>query len=116
MKQVKIISAGDGNCHAELVVGPEHKNKIATLHGGMTATLVDTLSTMGLLTHKVGVPGVTVDLHVSYMKAVADGETIVIDCSTLKAGRRLAFLSVEITKKQTGELVARGSHTKFIGS
>jgi acyl-coenzyme A thioesterase PaaI-like protein len=51
-----------------------------------------------------------------YIKAAADGETIVIDCSTLKAGSRLAFLGVEITKKQTGELVARGSHTKFIGS
>jgi acyl-coenzyme A thioesterase 13 len=50
------------------------------------------------------------------MKAATEGDTIVIDCSTLKAGRTLAFLSVEITKKQTGELVARGSHTKFIGS
>jgi acyl-coenzyme A thioesterase 13 len=63
--QVKIISAGDGNCRAEMVVGPEHENKMAILHGGLTATLVDLLSTLALLTHKVGVPGVTVDLHVS---------------------------------------------------
>jgi acyl-coenzyme A thioesterase 13 len=63
--QVKIVSAGDGNCCAELLVGPEHGNKMGSLHGGLTATLVDSISTMALLTHKVGVPGVTVDLHVS---------------------------------------------------
>jgi acyl-coenzyme A thioesterase 13 len=50
------------------------------------------------------------------MKAAREGEIIVIDCSTLKAGRTLAFLNVDITKKDTGELIARGSHTKFIGS
>jgi acyl-coenzyme A thioesterase 13 len=59
------VSAGEGNCLAELVVAPEHQNKGGTLHGGLTATLVDTLSTVALVTHKVGVPGVTVDLHVS---------------------------------------------------
>jgi acyl-coenzyme A thioesterase 13 len=63
--QVKITSAGDGNCRAELVVGTEHDNRMGALHGGLTATLVDVISTMALLTHKVGVAGVTVDLHVS---------------------------------------------------
>jgi Uncharacterized protein, possibly involved in aromatic compounds catabolism len=62
---VKIISGGNGRCTAELTVEPEHENRMGTLHGGLTATLVDTLSTVALVTHKVGVPGVTVDLHVS---------------------------------------------------
>jgi len=50
------------------------------------------------------------------MKAAVEGDTVVIDCSTLKAGKTLAFLSVEIRKKETGELLAVGSHTKFMGS
>ncbi|XP_021933030.1 acyl-coenzyme A thioesterase 13-like isoform X2 [Zootermopsis nevadensis] len=114
--QVKIVSGGEGRFRAELVIEPEHQNKFGTLHGGLTATLVDSLSTAALISHKVGVPGVTVDLHIMYLKAAAIGETVVIDCNTLKAGRTLAFLTVDITKKETGELVARGSHTKFIGS
>jgi len=61
---VKIVGGGGGCCRAELVVEPEHQNRMGTLHGGLTATLVDTLSTVALVTHKVGVPGVTVDLHV----------------------------------------------------
>ncbi|KAJ9586070.1 hypothetical protein L9F63_020267 [Diploptera punctata] len=114
--KVRIISGGNGRCSAELKVEPEHQNRMGTLHGGLTATLVDTLSTVALVTHEVGVPGVTVDLHISYLKAAKDGETVVIDCNTLKAGKTLAFLEVEIKKKETGELVAKGSHTKFIGN
>ncbi|XP_069701570.1 acyl-coenzyme A thioesterase 13-like isoform X2 [Periplaneta americana] len=114
LDKVKIVSGGDGRLRAELVVAPEHQNRMGTMHGGMTATLVDTLSTVALVTHQAGVPGVTVDLHVSYLKAAREGETIVIDCNTLKAGKTLAFLDVEIKKKQTGELIAKGSHTKYI--
>jgi len=51
-----------------------------------------------------------------YLKAAVEGDTVVIDCSTLKAGKTLAFLSAEIKKKATGEVLAVGSHTKFIGS
>jgi acyl-coenzyme A thioesterase 13 len=65
MLQVNIVSGGEGHCRAELVVEPEHQNKMGTLHGGLTATLVDALSTVALMTHKVGIPGITVDLHVS---------------------------------------------------
>ena len=59
------MSGGDGCCRAELVVAPEHQNRMGSLHGGLTATLVDTLSSVALTTHKSGAIGVTVDLHVS---------------------------------------------------
>lgn len=64
--QLKIVSGGDGKCVAELKVEEEHQNYGGTLHGGMTATIVDIISTLGMMTHeKVTSPGVTVDLHVS---------------------------------------------------
>lgn len=50
------------------------------------------------------------------MKSAKVGEDIVIDAQTLKLGSRLAFLSVDITKKSDGTLIAKGKHTKFIGS
>ena len=63
--QVQIVSGGDGRCRAEMVVAPEHQNKLGTLHGGLTATLVDAISSVALGTRTAGVLGVTVDLHVS---------------------------------------------------
>jgi len=62
---VKIVSAGQGSCIAEMVVEEGHQNKGGTLHGGLTATLVDGISTLALMTNQRGVPGVSVDIHVS---------------------------------------------------
>lgn len=50
-----------------------------------------------------------------YMKAAKVGDEIVIDAKTLKLGSRLAFLTVDITKKSDGSLLAQGKHTKYIG-
>lgn len=50
-----------------------------------------------------------------YIKAAKIGEDILISANTLKAGRTLAFLSVDITNKETGAMIAAGKHTKFIG-
>ncbi|XP_069701581.1 acyl-coenzyme A thioesterase 13-like [Periplaneta americana] len=114
LEKVKILNAGEGRLHAELVLGSEHHNPMGTLHGGLTATLVDALPTLSFMTHQGGVMGPTVNLNISYMKTAKEGDTIVIDSNTLKAGKALAFFEVEIRKKQTGELIAKGFHTKYI--
>lgn len=48
------------------------------------------------------------------MKAAKLGEEIVIDAKTMKAGKNLAYLKVEIKNKETGDLLVQGLHTKFI--
>lgn len=49
------------------------------------------------------------------MKGAQVGQDIVIDARTLKRGKRLAFLTVDITNKEDGALIAQGKHTKFVG-
>jgi acyl-coenzyme A thioesterase 13 len=46
-------------------VAEEHQNAGGTLHGGLTATLIDSLTTMALLSTERGQPGVSIDLNVS---------------------------------------------------
>ena len=60
-----IIEAGGGRCICELKVGEEHQNRGGMLHGGMTATLVDVVSTAALMSNDNTGPGVSVDLTVS---------------------------------------------------
>ncbi|XP_049828150.1 acyl-coenzyme A thioesterase 13-like isoform X1 [Schistocerca gregaria] len=115
LNKIRIISAGEGKCLAEFTVAQEHQNAGGTLHGGFTATLVDQISTYALMTYGKGVPGVSVNINVSYMKPASAGEEVIIDAQTLRAGKTLAFLEVDLKKKATGELIAKGSHTKFIG-
>ena len=60
-------------------------------------------------------PGVSVDMHLSYLAAARVGEEVLVEARTVKRGRTLAFLECEVRKKETGAVVVRGSHTKFIG-
>ena len=49
------------------------------------------------------------------MKAAKIGEEIVIDSSASKVGKSLAFLTVDIKRKEDGAIIAQGRHTKFVG-
>jgi predicted thioesterase len=49
------------------------------------------------------------------MKAAPLGGTILIKSTIDKVGGRIAFLNVDIYDKKTGDMIAKGQHTKFIG-
>ena len=107
-----------GRCVAALVIDEEHTNRGGTLHGGLSALLVDNISTLALTSAdgELFSYGVSVNMDLSYLKAAKLGEEILIEANVLKRGRTLAFLEVELRKRSTNELLVKGSHTKYIGS
>uniref|UniRef100_A0A674HCG6 Acyl-coenzyme A thioesterase 13 n=2 Tax=Taeniopygia guttata TaxID=59729 RepID=A0A674HCG6_TAEGU len=113
---MKLQSATPGKVVCEMKVEEEHTNRGGTLHGGLTATLVDVVSTAALLYTERAVPGVSVDMNITYTSAAKIGEDILITAQILKQGKTLAFATVDLTNKATGKLIAQGRHTKFIGN
>lgn len=67
------------------------------------------------MTKNDSVPGVSVDIHVSYLKAAKEGDIVVIEADTIKKGRNLAFLECVLKHKRDGSVIAKGSHTKYVG-
>lgn len=63
--QVDILSASPGKMVCEMRVEEEHTNRGGTLHGGLTATLVDVISTMAIMNSERGAPGVSVDMNIT---------------------------------------------------
>ncbi|NXV74047.1 ACO13 thioesterase, partial [Atlantisia rogersi] len=116
LRKMKLLSATPGKVVCEMKVEEEHTNRGGTLHGGLTATLVDVVSTTALLYTERAVPGVSVDMNITYTSAAKIGEDILITAQILKQGRNIAFASVDLTNKATGKLIAQGRHTKYIGS
>ncbi|KAL7382193.1 hypothetical protein ABVT39_018261 [Epinephelus coioides] len=114
--KVEVLSASPGKVVCEMRVDEEHTNRGGTLHGGMTATLIDDMSTLAIMYSERGAPGVSVDMNITYMNAAKIGEDILITAQVLKAGRTLAFATVDLTNKATGKLIAQGRHTKHLGS
>jgi len=60
-----VVSGGNGQAICELTVTEELQNRLGTLHGGMTATLVDTVSTWALMTTGEQKSGVSVNMNIS---------------------------------------------------
>jgi len=56
------------------------------------------------------------NLYCRFMRAAKVGAEILIDAKTLKLGKSLAFLSVDIKNKDDHKLIATGTHTKHISS
>ncbi|XP_064909063.1 acyl-coenzyme A thioesterase 13 isoform X1 [Columba livia] len=114
--QVKLLSATPGKIVCEMKVEEEHTNRFGTLHGGLTATLIDVVSTTALIYTERAAPGVSVDMNITYTSAAKIGEEILITAQILKQGRNLAFATVDLTNKASGKLIAQGRHTKYIGN
>ncbi|XP_046448270.1 acyl-coenzyme A thioesterase 13-like [Daphnia pulex] len=113
-QKVKIVAGGEGTCEVEFQVDEEHTNPAGLLHGGFSACLIDSVSTLALLTHPRQVPGVSVNLNITYLKAAKIGDNILVKAATDKVGKNLAFLNVQIVNKQSGAILAQGSHTKYL--
>jgi uncharacterized protein (TIGR00369 family) len=90
----------------------------APLHGGVYAALVDMAIGAALATQRGagggagGVDQTTLDLNVSFLAAVRDGE-IFAEGRILRAGRRVAFGEANITDGG-GRLLAAGRATYMI--
>ncbi|KAI8802548.1 acyl-coenzyme A thioesterase 13-like protein [Cladochytrium replicatum] len=86
-----------GKVVCEFVVGEHHANRHGTLHGGVTSSLVDVVSTLALVARlENSSGGVSVDLSVTFLSAARAGEKLRIESTCHKAGRTLAFTNTEI--------------------
>lgn len=126
LSKVEILSVENGKMTAEMTVTDEHANVSGTMHGGMTATIIDQVSSMALASAYIKniddwkdkpiakIASASVELSVSYFNPAKIGDVIIIESETLKAGRQLAFLEVTISSKETRKIIAKGKHTKFV--
>ncbi len=116
-QDLTLISASKGSFKAHLTLGPIHVNSRKTIHGGVTATLVDWAGGLVIATYGLEKTGASVDIHVSYISPAHVGDIIEIEGTANKVGGSMGFTSVKLTKLidgKPGPIVATASHTKYI--
>lgn len=116
-QDLTLVSASKGSFKAHLKLGACHVNSKGSIHGAVSATIVDWSGGMAIATHGLEKTGASVDIHVSFISTAQVGDVIEIEGTALKVGRSMAYTEVKITKLvdgQPGPIVASGSHTKFI--
>jgi uncharacterized protein (TIGR00369 family) len=93
----------------ECELRPEMKNRHGTLHGGVTATLVDAAIGVAAIALSGGRPLSTVDLKVNYLRPAVEGR---FQCRAhlVKAGKTLVFGEAKV-RDGRGRIVATGQAT-----
>lgn len=115
---VQIRSASKGQFIARLPLSEQHMNRNGSLHGSVSATLVDWAGGMAIATTDFRrKTGVSIDIHVTYQSGAKLGDEIEIEGVAEKVGGSMAFTKIGIYKvedDQRGRLVATGTHTKYV--
>ena len=114
---IKIIDAQEGAIRAQLLVGPNHINSKGSLHGSVSATIVDWAGGLAIATYGLEKTGLSTDIHITYVSTAKEGDILGIEGKVSKLGRTLAFTTINISKpgKDGKEsIVATGTHTKYV--
>ena len=96
----------------ECEIRPEMTNYIGTLHGGVTAALMDVAVGMAVIGQRGGAPATTVELKLNYLRPVQEGR-IRTRARLLKLGKTLAVGTAEV-RDQQGRLLASGMATYML--
>ena len=105
------VSAEPGRAVFEMTVDEPHLRTLGLMHGGVTATLLDTAMGYAAVTtaperHYV----LTVQLNANYIRPAWQGETLRASGEVIHSGRQTAVARGEI-RTSDGTLVAAGSGT-----
>ncbi len=104
-----------GAAHAimEVTVSEMHGNYFGGAHGGLIATLVDTVSFFPRPLLPSGKSCTTTNLNVTYVRPAAMGDRLVARSDLLHMGRRMASVAVTV-KNHEDKLVAHGTTTLMV--
>ena len=105
---LRFVSASREELVAELVIGPQHHQPYGLVHGGVYASIVETMGSVGTAIYAIpeGRQAVGLENSTSFLRA-ARGGTLTCRAVPLFTGRRTHTWNVTITRED-GKAVAVG--------
>jgi acyl-CoA thioesterase len=110
---IRLEESGERHAVMSVVVEERHGNYLGGAHGGLIATLVDTVCFFPRPLLPAGLLVTTTSLTINYIRPVQLGEHLMARSELLHLGRRTASLTVRVTDRE-GRLVAHGSATLLV--
>lgn len=110
---VSLREIGDRHAVMQVRVDARHANYFGGVHGGLIATLVDTVSFFPRPLLPSGRAVTTTNLQVTYVRAPNIGETLTARAELLHVGRRTASVVARV-EDAAGRLVAHGAVTLLV--
>lgn len=110
---IRLTEIGERHAVMEVTVAEPHCNYFGGAHGGLLATLVDTVCFFPGPLLPSGRLVTTSNLSVNFVRAANVGDHLLARSELLHLGRRTASLTVRVVNGQ-GELIAHGSATLMV--
>jgi acyl-CoA thioesterase len=110
---IRLAEIGENHAVMTVTVTGEHLNYLGGAHGGLLATLIDTVSFFPRPLLPAGITCTTTNLTVAYIRPAFLGDTLTARSELLHTGRRTASVISRVTN-QEGKLVAHGTVTLMI--
>jgi acyl-CoA thioesterase len=107
---VRLVEIGERHAVMRVAVDARHRNFFGGTHGGLIATLVDTVCFFPRPFLPSGREVTTTNLSVSYVRPSGVGDVLTSRAEVLHLGRRTASLAVRV-EDQGAALVAHGTAT-----
>lgn len=107
---IQLESAEPGSAVMSVALRDEFKRDNGVIHGGATATLIDTCTAFAIIPLLAeGEHSVTVDLTISYLRPLTTG-TVKASAKILRQGKNIIVLSAEVLDHE-GNLAATALST-----
>ncbi len=107
---IELVAVSPGEATLKMEMRDELRQPHGVLHGGATASLIDTAMAFAVITVlEANEKATTVDLTVHYLRPVLKGE-IICTAKVMRAGRRILTVSAECVNGE-GKLTATALST-----
>lgn len=107
---IEVTAISEGTCIAKMTIQAVHCNGFGVCHGGVTFSFAD--SVFAFASNSRGRHAVSVDTHISHLKAVQVGDTLRAEAQEEHLGKTLANYVVKVVN-QREEMVALFRGTVF---
>lgn len=111
---LSLVSAVEGDVVFRCVADESFYNPVGVVHGGLVCTLLDSATASAV--HSTLPPGrafTTIDLSVSYLRAVRAGDELLTHGWVSKPGSRVCFAEADV-RTPGGKLVAKASSSLLV--
>jgi acyl-CoA thioesterase len=110
---IKLTEIGERHAVMEVVVAEKHCNYLGGAHGGLIATLVDTVCFFPRPLLPSGLLVTTTNLNINFLRPAQVGDRLIARAELVHLGRRTASLTARVSDA-AGRLIAHGSATLMV--
>ncbi|MNK14874.1 hypothetical protein D3C87_330050 [compost metagenome] len=103
-----MLSVEEGSLAFQYTIRKEMTNPFGTLHGGITAAIIDDSIGATLISYGEPCFCVSINLVIDYISSAREGDEVIAQTSIIKKGNQVVNAQCEVWNKDHSRLIAKG--------